>query len=620
MKTPGRRRVSPQKARAALTTHLDDTDVFHPRTPKTTPPPLESIAEHADRTIDLSPEIRRSHSTIFEEMEDIKEDPQSVPPDPPASPAFVDMNIPLRDEASEAGVARNPSLPHFPSLAAPSPLRKSTWNLRESSLEPNQTTTTPATGLTGHTSWLSKVREAKAMEVTNKRASVASASLGTHAGSMKRKSGEMPGKLAHGEEHEERKSKVPKTSSSDVTETVHLESQPATTPIPQSEAFNVHRPKSTDGAPHSQADSEADLMAPMRKAIESLRARTGKSLAGNLAETNTQERFGPDPEVAASKADAPPQPNLFHPASTPDTLATIRPITPPKPVQQVAESTILAVSHDAGKRLSLSDLVPRHEQSNAVKRTSTNETSVSTTPPDSPPATKKPTFFAPSGPVFNKPPPVFVPPPTTVPKSPPPAGFDAPKGHSLEPPGFALGAPFGLGLHPKLSKSPPLALFSGQSTQSSSFSDNVFESQSNVPAWVPESQNTQATSQESLPVPEKRENPADLDDDDSWRLEDKFAATNQMWTPFAGVTAVEDSMTWSTVPSQSQMGGKSPRQDPTESRMAATAQGQQSRDVADELDDDMDVDDDIKSDTMDAGKLTVTLLTVRQRLCFHCHQ
>ena len=544
-------------------------------------------------------------------MEDIKEDPAQS--DLPAPPAFVDMSIPLREEASEAGVARNPSLPHFPSLAAPSPLRKSTWNLRESSLEPNQTTTTPATGLTGHTSWLAKVREAKAMEVTTKRASVASASLVTHAGSMKRKSGEMPGRLPHGEEHEERKSKVPKTSSSDVTETVHLESQPATTPTPQSEAFNVHRPKSADGAPPLQADSEADLMAPMRKAIESLRARTGKSLAGNLVETNIQDRFGPDPEVAASKAEAPSQPITSHPTSTPDTLATIRPITPPKPVvQQVAESNIVAVSHEAGKRLSLSDLVPRHEQSNAIKRTSTNETSVSTTPPDSPPATKKPTFFAPSGPVFNKPPPVFVPPLTTVPKSPPPSG----SGHSLEPPSFALGAPFGLGLHPKLSKSPPLALFSGQSTQSSSFSDNVFDSQNNVPAWVPESQNTQATSQESLPVLEKREDPADLDDDDSWRLEDKFAATNQMWTPFAGVTAVEDSMTWSTVPSQSQMGGKSPRQDPTESGIAATAQSQQSQDAADELDDDMDVDDDVKSDTMDAGKPTVTLLTVGQCLLF----
>ena len=596
----------------------DETDVFQSHPSKSTPPPLESIAEHADLTIDLSPEIRRSHSTIIEETEDIKEDfEQSLPPDPPSPPAFVDMSVPLREEAAVAGIPRNPSLSQFPTLAAPSPLRKSTWNLRESSLEPNQATT-PGTGLTGHTSWLAKVREAKAMEVTSKRASVASTSHVAHSGGVKRKSGEIPGRLTNGDEHEERQLKIPKTSSPDVTETVHFESRPATAPTFQSQAVDVHRPKSADGAPSLQADSETDLMAPMRKAIESLRARTGKSVAGNLMEANTQERLGLDPEVAASKADVPPRQNPLYPTSTQDTFATetiVLATTPPKPAQQVAEPNVISASNEAGKRLSLSDLVPKHEQSIAAKRTSTNETSVSTTPPDSPPApaTKKPTFFAPSGPVFNKPPPVFVPPPVTVPKSPPPAGSDVPKGHSLEAPSFALGAPFGLGLHPtKLSKSPPLALFSGQSTQSSSFADNVFDSQNNVPAWVPESQDTQVTSQESLPVLEKREHPADLDDDDSWRLEDKFAATNQMWTPFAGVTAVEDSMTWSTVPSQSQMGGKSPRQDPTEGGMAATTRSQQSQDV-DELDEDMDIDDDdIKSDTIDASKPTVSALTARR--------
>jgi hypothetical protein len=622
VKTPGRRRVSPQKARHAVTTHVvrsADTDVFQSHSPESSPPPLASIAEHGDHTIDLSPEIRRSHSTIIEETEDSKEDfAQSLPPDPPAPPAFVDMSVPLREEARVAGIPRNPSLPHFPSLAAPSPLRKSTWNLRESSLEPSQTTT-PGTGLTGHTSWLTKVREAKAMEITNKRASVASASLVAPSGGVKRKSGEILSGLPHGDEHEERKVKIPRTSSPDVTEMAHFESQPGTTSTLQSQTADVRIAKSADGAPPLQADSEAGLMVPFRKAIESLRARTGKSV-----EASTQERFGADAEVTASKADVLPRPNPLYPTSTRDTLATeavIHATTPPNSGQQVAEPNIVAASREAGKqRLSLSDLVPKHEQSNASKRTSSNETSVSTTPPDSPPATKKTTFFVPGGPVFNKPPPVFVPPPSTVPKSSSPAGSDFPKGQSLELPGYALGAPFGLGLNPtKLTKSSPLALLSGQSTQSTSFSDNVFESQNNIPAWVPDGQDTQVTSQESLPVLEKREHPADLDDDDSWRLDDKFAATNQMWTPFAGVTAVEDSMTWSTVPSQSQMGGKSPRQDPTEGGIVA-ATSQRSQDIVDEFNEDMDVDDDIKSDTMDAGKPTVSLLIVRQSHLFHCYQ
>ncbi|KAF8270572.1 hypothetical protein EI94DRAFT_1798065 [Lactarius quietus] len=47
---------------------------------------------------------------------------------------------------------------------------------------------------------------------------------------VKRKSGEMPGRLAHGDEDEERKLKIPKTSSPDVTKAVHLESRPATIP------------------------------------------------------------------------------------------------------------------------------------------------------------------------------------------------------------------------------------------------------------------------------------------------------------------------------------------------------------------------------------------------------
>ena len=623
MKTPGRRRVSPQKARPAVTTRdvlPADTDVFQSHSPESSPLPLASIAEHGDHTIDLSPEIRRSHSTIIEEAEDIKEDfEQSLPPDPPAQPAFVDMSVPLREEASGAGIPRNPSLSYFPSLAVPSPLRKSTRGLRESSLEPSQATT-PGTGLTGHTSWLTKVREAKAMEVTNKRASVASASLAAPSGGVKRKSGEILGRLPHSDEHEERKVKIPKTSSPDVTETAHFESRPATTSTIQSQTVDVHIAKSADGAPPLQVGTEADLMAPLRKAVESLRARTGKSVSGNFVEASTQERFGVDADVVASKADVLPRPDPLYPTPAPDTLATeaiIHATTPPKSDQQAAEPVIVAASHEAAgnsrQRLSLSDLVPKQEQSNATKRTSTNETSVSTTPPDSPPAMKKTTFFVPGGPVFNKPPPVFVPPPTTVPKASPPVAPDVPKGQSSELPSFALGAPFGLGLHPtKLSKSPPLALLSGQSTQSTSFSDNVFESQNNIPAWVPDSQDTQVTSQESLPVLDKREHPADLDDDDSWRLDDKFAVTNQMWTPFAGVTAVEDSMTWSTVPSQSQIGGKSPRQDPTEGRISAATRSQQSRDIADELSEDMDVDDDIKSDTMEAGKTTVSLLTVSQ--------
>jgi hypothetical protein len=102
---------------------------------------------------------------------------------------------------------------------------------------------------------------------------------------------------------------------------------------------------------------------------------------------------------------------------------------------------------------------------------------------------------------------------------------------------------------------------------------------------------------------------ADIDDDDSWPIEDKFAETHQMWTPFVGVAAVEDSMTWSTVPSESQIGKKSPRQDPTEGTMDVAGRSHQSQIIADESDEDMDVDDNMKSDVLEE-KPTVSLVTV----------
>jgi len=117
------------------------------------------------------------------------------------------------------------------------------------------------------------------------------------------------------------------------------------------------------------------------------------------------------------------------------------------------------------------------------------------------------------------------------------------------------------------------------------------------------------TSQESQPVVEKGQL-ADIDDDDSWRIDDKFEETNQLWTPFVGVAAVEDSMTWSTVPSESQIGKKSPRQDPTEDAIDVAGRSHQSQVVADELDEDMDVDDDVENGVLEEVKPTVMVSRV----------
>ena len=627
MKTPGRRHASPRKVRQPVATHStskvlsDEQDVFRCDDLKLSPPPFTTTTESNNPvTINPPDQIRRSHSAVIEPTEVA---PPPLPSAPSAPSTFVDMSVPLKEEdASSSDFARKSSLSQFPSLAAPSPLRKSLRNPRQSSLEPSLTAT-PGAGLTGnHTSWLAKVREAKAMEVTNKRASVAPTRLETPSGSLKRKSSEVPDSIPDdGDDGEERRAKVPKTSEDISQAAHHFEPRPLVALAPEVPAIDVRAAKSADDVATLQMDS--DMMAPLKKAIETLRARTGKSLAGNLAEIHGQEPSPVDLGVAVSKVDAVPQSHPLRPSlSAPVSIhkvasveAIIRTSTPPKSSQahQVSEPTNIPPLREESGRLSVSDLAPRQDRSNA-SHTSSHKTSISTTPPDSPPATKKTAFFVPGGPVFNKPPPVFVPPPATKPEcSPADCVNNVPKGHASQLPGYSLGAPFGLGLQPtKLPRSPPRGPLSAHSTKSSLFSDNIFESQN---AWVPRSQDTQITSQESQPVVEKGHQ-ADIDDDDSWPMDDKFAEPHQMWTPFVGVAAVEDSMTWSTVPSESQIGKKSPRQDPTEDTMDPAGRTHQSQIIVDESDEDMDVDDNVKSDVLEEGKPTVSLVTVSRGVLF----
>ena len=620
MKTPGRKRASPQKARQAVTAHtpskglLDEKDVFQSDDLRLSPSPLTTAIESRDYAIDPPRQIGRSPTTtaIIEKTQGA---PQHVSPVPSASSTFVDMSVPLKKEdASESGITRNHSLSQFPSLAAPSPFRKSMRNPREPSLAPS-VATTPGSGLTGnHSSWLAKLREAKAIEATNKRTSVAAPGLVALSGGLKRKSDGIASTQADDGDHsEERKSKILKTGANTTAMADHPESRPPVTSAHQLPATDIGATNSADDITTLQTDSETDMMAPLRKAIEVLRARTGKSLAGNVAEMIAREPspIDTDAEVAKVVNDAPP----IHEAAV---TAPMHTSTPPKSSEQIAEVTIASPAHEKG-RLSVSDLIPN--RSNATSRTSSDEATISTTPPDSPSITKKTVFFVPGGPVFNKPPPVFVPPAVKPKSSAADGGTNVTKGHLSELPGYPLAAPFGLGLQPMtFSKSPPRVLLSAQSTQSSSLSDNVFGSQKDLSPWVPQSQDTQITSQESHPVVEEKNHLADIDDDDddSWPIDDKFAATNQMWTPFSGVAAVEDSMTWSSVPSEGQIENKSPRQDPTElvGAMDAASGSHRSR-IVDDLDEDMNVDDEMEKNIMETGKPVVSLVTVSKAyLCF----
>lgn len=183
-------------------------------------------------------------------------------------------------------------------------------------------------------------------------------------------------------------------------------------------------------------------------------------------------------------------------------------------------------------------------------RENSNRESTTTTPPQSPPATKTATTtatFAPTGTVFNKPPPVFVPPShtaTTRPLPTPPAT----KSSAFNPPSAPT---FSLSAHPTLSKAPvPL---SAQSTLESIKSDAVFDEEDDVPAWVPSTQDTDYSmgyGSQSLHESQHQQQAPVLDEDDSWPIDEKLAAGVQ-WSFGA---SKEDSMTWSTLPSQSQRG------------------------------------------------------------------
>ncbi|GLB36140.1 putative dcp2, box A domain [Lyophyllum shimeji] len=107
-------------------------------------------------------------------------------------------------------------------------------------------------------------------------------------------------------------------------------------------------------------------------------------------------------------------------------------------------------------------------------------------------------------------------------------------------------ASVGLTSHLTSPSSTRVGPLSKQSTLESLKSDTIFDD-TGTPAWMP---NTQDTEQSSSFVSQSRiARQHILDEDDSWPLDEKLAGGVQ-WT--FGADLKEDSMTWSTLPSQSQ--------------------------------------------------------------------
>ncbi|TFY67437.1 hypothetical protein EVG20_g3942 [Dentipellis fragilis] len=543
---------------------------------------------------------------------------------PTMFPSPVDFTVPLRDlEDVDSALKRKPSLSQFHSLPAPSPLRKSMRIAREPSVGP--TPGGPASKRSSWLTKAREAANTKRTS-TIAVAAPSFPTAGPSSGS-KRKSGDMLAGLmpsssatSIGDEGE-RRTKLAKTSGESldgllalpraashlspvvVTESIpHAPSAPnpivqlATPPVPL-------QSKSADDIRDAQDESESDrVLYRLKKTLEN---KNAGALLGTVAATELAEAKAAalariaERNKAGAEAEAKELSVVRESMSAPTLFGTGLPLDKPRSSQERKPSMSnhadsSRASGESDRRLSLSDLVPKSGEPNSkakgseVASQSSNfghgknkeehvgDLSTSTTPPNSPPAAVVPQPAPPAEPVFKKPSRVFTAPipashvePTPAPTS--NAGQDRASDFSFKlPPSttFPPRNPFTVGLQPQMPStsrlSPPRgAALTAHSTQASMFSDAVFDSQNDVPAWMP---TTQDTTVEASPFGSKSKQTSrdsDLDDDDdSWRLEDKFGATNQMWTPFAlagaGAGSKDDSMTWSTLPTESQRADSGP--------------------------------------------------------------
>ncbi|KAF6766045.1 hypothetical protein DFP72DRAFT_952997 [Ephemerocybe angulata] len=450
----------------------------------------------------------------------------------------MDMQVPIRDAESTSKMS-------IPSLPEPMPLRKSMRVPRDPSVGPVMMgAATPGNPAGKRTSWLIKAREVHARDKTAKKSTVGTsfpppALPGSLGKGSKRKSGDM-GAPSTKVDEQEHKSKVAKHLEGDNPSSKVAESSKKASPAPpvppaqaeatpweQTSPFGLFKNTVAGlfGKPAAKADG--DVFSALAEAKAAAEAR--------IAERNHQE----DPQAVSTKAQ--------------------------DEQKEVAESNT-----STGRRspMAVTDLFPsegrvkqkgkapeKHFQfSPAPKKKkdepSSNRDSTSTTPPHSPPAAS-PSFAPPvAKAVFNKPMPVFV----------PPTGFPAPrplpsppsiKEYTFQPPTSSIFSS-ALGINSSFSFTKPKLPLTAQSTLESvqSQSQQVFDDDE-VPAWMPTTQDTEYTDGFET---QTGQNMNVCDEDDSWPIDEKLAAGVQ-WTFGAGMN---DSTTWSTLPTQSTRGDTGP--------------------------------------------------------------
>jgi hypothetical protein len=438
---------------------------------------------------------------------------------------------------------------------------------------------TPGNAAAKRTSWLMKAREAKAMDGIPKKS--AANHLPIVLTGLKRKSEETVDPADYAKD--EREPKVLKERKGD--------SAPVKAAFSGAhEAPELSLKTAEEVVERPNQDGMLDML---KKKVQGLEARNDKlsnkvsgDAAAALAEARAQAEAriaernhqgeGGAPDVAQSADQAPPDPVSTGESERRLSVSDLFP----------SEGKVKDKSKAPQKPFVFGASVTKHDFSH---QDTPNDQSTSTTPPNSPPAHAA---VVRTSPVFNKPAPVFVPPlPNARPLPTPPAikesSFTLPplSGAFSKPVSIAVGIPPRFGTPPFSNKVGPAPL-SSQSTMETVQSDDLFGDRGHTEAWVPSTQDTEYSSAFGSQPPGSGQ-PNAMDEDDSWPIDEKLSHGGH-W-PFGGQSK-EDSMTWSTLPTQSQRADTESVSKENKNTDGGQGQVQQSKPASGMVEEDMEIE------------------------------
>lgn len=541
------------------------------------------------------PEIPPWHPPTTQQHESVNAPlPTPATTTPKAAPndLIEDIVVPIHDPTTPAlGLTRKASVPNLP--APMMPMRKSMRTPRDPSMGLGPTVSmgsvlgsaTPGAPMAGgkRTSWLMKAREVKAMEDTGKRTSTFALNVpGMSSGGSnnKRKSGEMLGEVPTSQTEEEdsdRSHKSAKINGMDLAPfkptSKSLDKDREENLAAMTVSSSSQQPIRDVPAAQAAAATEVGVLDRFKKNLEGLGVRfgksTGKSLGGpGAASALAEARAAAEARIGQRQKDKEELTSGSQEIAVMAAATAEQKVSLPSKETQVDVAVPKAATRSsdpvkkAESRLSVSDLVAVYDGGSGgtkerekpfqlvppfhkVSHQDAGDTSTSTTPPNSPPPTRPTQFAPPPGPVFNKPPRVFVPPP--------PAAKD-----SALPPStstvFSKPAPVAMGLPLHIPAPSPSEFqkrtmpLSAQSTLESMASGSLFDD--DVPAWMPRTQDTEYSTAPLTQSQSQAQRLSELDEDDSWPLDEKLSPSIQ----WAFGVSKEDSMTWSSLPAESQRG------------------------------------------------------------------